>query len=195
VSFDYSVLSIVLMGRAQRINLFASPTAKDREAARSALTRVGLSDYIDRPFRELSGGLRQLAIFARALVSEADILVLDEPTSALDLKNQSLILNWIARLSREEGLTVVFTTHHPHHALAVADEVLLMTGEQSYICGAADVILSEEHLHSLYGVPLKRLSFQHSGHVIETLAPVFQINAKSGIPPLQRSDSVTPPTK
>lgn len=74
-----------------------------------------------RSFHELPGSQWQLAILARALVAEVDILVLDEPTSALDLKDQVLILDWIDRLSHEQGLTVIFTTHHPHHALAVAD--------------------------------------------------------------------------
>jgi ABC-type oligopeptide transport system ATPase subunit len=68
----------------------------------------------------MSGGQRQLVIFARALVAEAEILILDEPTSALDLKNQALVLDWIGTLSRTDGLTIVMTTHHPHHALAIA---------------------------------------------------------------------------
>ncbi|MDR3351981.1 MAG: ATP-binding cassette domain-containing protein [Zoogloeaceae bacterium] len=64
-----------------------------------------LAHLAHRPFHEMSGGQRQLVIFARALVAEADILILDEPTSALDLKNQSIILEWIDRLARDEGLT------------------------------------------------------------------------------------------
>ncbi len=69
-------------------------------------------------------------ILARALVADANVLILDEPTSALDLKNQGLVLSWIFRLAREHGLTIVFATHQPHHALAVADDVLLMgTGD------------------------------------------------------------------
>lgn len=173
VGFDYSVLDMVLMGRARKVGLFAQPARTDEEAALAALDRFQLADYAARPFHELSGGQRQMAIFARALVAEAEILILDEPTSALDLRNQALILDWIARLTREDGLTVLFTTHHPHHALAAADDALLMMGETDYACGPAAEVLTEANLGALYGVPLRRLSFDHEGRAVETLVPVF----------------------
>jgi iron complex transport system ATP-binding protein len=173
VSFDYSCLDMVLMGRAKKIGLFSQPAQKDEEAAFEALDRFGMADYAYRPFHELSGGQRQLVIFARALLAEADILILDEPTSALDLKNQTLILDWIARLSRNDGLTIVMTTHHPHHALAVADEALLMMGQSAPVVGSPCEVLIEENLTTLYGVPMKRVGFEHEGRHIETLAHVL----------------------
>lgn len=173
VSFDYTALDMALMGRARRIGLFSQPTKEDEKAALAALNRLGVADLADRPFHELSGGQRQLVIFARALVAEAEILVLDEPTSALDLENQSLVLDHIRAFAREDGLTVVMTTHHPHHALAVSDIALLMRGEGDYVTGSADDILSEENLTSLYGVPLKRIAYEHEGARQETIAPVM----------------------
>ncbi len=173
VSFDYSVLDMVLMGRAQKVGLFSQPTSADEAAALAALERFNLAGVAQRPFHELSGGQRQMVIFARALVAEAEILILDEPTSALDLKNQALILDWIARLSREDGLTVLFTTHHPHHALAVADIALLMQGETEFAFGPVASVLTEENLLRLYGVPLKHISFQHGARVVNTFVPVF----------------------
>lgn len=173
VSFDYTALDMTLMGRAKRIGLFSQPGREDTRAALAALDRFGLADLADQPFYELSGGQRQLVIFARALVAEADILVLDEPTSALDLENQSMVLKHISSLARVDGLTIVMTTHHPHHALAIADDALLIRGESDYIKGPARKVLVEENLWPLYGVPLKRVSFDHEGRSFETLAPVF----------------------
>jgi len=173
VSFDYSALDMVLMGRAKQIGLFSQPSRKDEEAALAALDRFGMVDLAGRPFHELSGGQRQLVIFARALVAEAEILILDEPTSALDLKNQAGVLDWIRRLSRDNGLTIVLTTHHPHHALAIADDALLMFGENDYVVGRAADILTEKALTSLYGAPLKRIAFEHDGRQIETFAPIL----------------------
>ncbi len=173
VTFDYSVLDMVLMGRARQVGLFSQPTARDREIAREMLGRLGLADLADKSFHELSGGQRQLTIFARALVAEANVLLLDEPTSALDLKNQVLVLDWIGRLSREDGLTVIFTTHHPQHALAVADDAFLMTGETEFACGPARDVLSEENLSALYGVELKRIQVTHGGRVIDMSVPIY----------------------
>ncbi len=175
VSFDYSCLDMVLMGRAKKIGLFSQPTQKDEEAALESLDRFGMADYANRPFHETSGGQRQLVIFARAIVAEADILILDEPTSALDLKNQTLILDWIGRLSRNDGLTIVMTTHHPHHALAVADKALLMLGPAKQIVGSPSGVLTEENLTALYDVPMKRVGFEHDGRHIETLAHVLPV--------------------
>lgn len=173
VAFAYSVLDMVLMGRAGRIGLFSRPTARDEAAALAALTRFGLDGLAGRPFHDLSGGQRQMAVIARALVAEADILILDEPASALDLRNQTLVLGRMADLARNDGLTVVFTTHHPHHALAVAGHALLMQGETACISGSADTVLTEDNLSTLYGVPLKHLSFDHDGTRHRTFTPVL----------------------
>jgi iron complex transport system ATP-binding protein len=173
VSFDYTALDMAMMGRARHIGLFAQPSRADEAAALAALDRFGMAAYAERPFHALSGGQRQLVIFARALVAEAEILVLDEPTSALDLENQALVLERIAALTRDDGLTVVMTTHHPHHALAIADDVLLMHGQGDYRVGASRALLTEDNLRALYGAPLKRLAFEHEGRSLETIAPVL----------------------
>lgn len=191
VSFDYSVLDMVLMGRARQVGLFSQPARADEEAALAALERFNLASLANHPFHELSGGQRQMVIFARALVAQADILVLDEPTSALDLRNQALILDWIARLTRDDGLTVLFTTHHPHHALAVANGALLMLGEADYASGPVDHVLTEANLQALYGVPIKKLSFDYAGHVMETLAPVL----RPGIPGLEVNNNPKRPDR
>jgi len=173
VSFPYSVLDMVLMGRAHRVGLFSSPSAKDEKAALEALDKLGLAGLAGRPFEELSGGQRQLVIFARALATEAGILVLDEPTSALDLRNQGIMLEWIRRLSRAEGLSVVITTHHPHHAHAVADTTMLMMGSQESLCGPTDEVVTEENLLRLYGVVLKRVQCEVAGTSFDTFVPVY----------------------
>jgi iron complex transport system ATP-binding protein len=174
-AFDYTTLDMVLMGRAKKVGLFSQPSRKDEEAALAALARFSLEHLANSPFHELSGGQRQLVIFARALVAEARILILDEPASALDLKNQGIVLQWIRRLAAQEGITVIFTTHHPHHALAVADLAALMLGGEDYVLGPAATVLAEPELERLYGVPIRRLPFVHDGKQAETLVPVLTL--------------------
>ncbi|MGE4281519.1 MAG: ABC transporter ATP-binding protein [Magnetospirillum sp.] len=173
VGFDYSVLDMVLMGRAAKVALLAQPSRRDEEAALAALDRVGMADFASRPFHHLSGGQRQMVIFARALVSAPEIMILDEPSSALDLRNQAVILERMAMLAHHDGLSVLFTTHHPHHALSVADDVLLMLRPDHAVSGPVADILTEDNLRQLYGVPLKLLGFEHEGRPHRTLAPVL----------------------
>ncbi len=172
-SFDYSVLDMVLMGRAKHIGLFAQPSREDERRSLAMLARFGLERMARMPFHQLSGGQRQLVIFARALVSEAELLILDEPTSALDLGNQALALGWLRRLAREQGLTVVFTTHQAQHALAIADQSLLMPPACAPLFGPTRDVLTEQNLLRLYGLPMKRVCFDHEGAPYESIVPVF----------------------
>jgi iron complex transport system ATP-binding protein len=173
VSLDYTVLDMVLMGRARYSGLFSQLSSADASAPLAAPDRFGIVGLTDRPFSKLSGDESQLVVFARAVFAEAEILVLDEPTSALDPNNQILILDWIARSSRDHGLTVILTTRHPHHSLAVVDDVLLMLGQTEFVFGPAGNVLTEKNLRALYGVDLKRITFERGGRNIQTLLPVI----------------------
>jgi len=179
VNFNYSVLNMVAMGLAGKHGLFATPSARHEQAAFDALKRFKLDHLATRGFDELSGGQRQLVILARALVLEAEILILDEPTSFLDLKNQGVILDWITRLSREENLTVLFTTHNPHHAYAVADTTMLMQGVHEFLCGPTGEVMTETRLEALCGVDLKHLEFARPGRRLGIPLPVPRTAAKT----------------
>jgi iron complex transport system ATP-binding protein len=178
--FDYTLLDIVLMGRAKRIGLLSQPAQVDVDASMAALARFALADRAHLPFHELSGGQRQMAILARAITAEADILVLDEPTAALDFKNQIVILDWIQRLSAEDGLAIVFTTHHPEHAANVADQVLLMSSPDAFMCGPAEDVMTEKNLSDLYGVALKELTLEHQGRQLKTFMTLYAPQSARG---------------
>ena len=128
--FAYSVLDVVLMGRARHLGMFAAPGKADHAAARAALQALGMLGFATRRIDQLSGGEQQLVLIARALASECDALILDEPTSALDFRNQDLVLSTIRQVSRQHGLTVVFASHYPQHALHVGDKAPLDAGRR-----------------------------------------------------------------
>ncbi|MCF8610570.1 ABC transporter ATP-binding protein [Gordonia sp. HY285] len=153
VVFSFSVLDIVLMGRARKVRLYSAPTAADRRAAEEALVRVGAEHLAERDYTGLSGGERQLVLIARALVSECDTIVLDEPASALDLRNQAGVLT-VLRALADEGMSVIMTTHHPDHALHIAERSMLMVSGADQRVGPTRELLTDELLSEMYGVPI-----------------------------------------
>jgi len=154
-SQSYSVLDVVVMGRAAGLGLFGQPRPADVAAARAALQRVGAERFVEERFDRLSGGERQLVLMARALATGSEVLVLDEPGSALDLHNQERLLRLLADLRQARAHTILFTTHDPNHALAAADEALLMMPEGAPLHGPVEEVVVPDALERLYGVPMR----------------------------------------
>ncbi len=173
VTIDYSVIDIVLMGRARHIHMLGTPGADDYRHARAALDRLGIRHFEDRRITDLSGGERQLVLVARALASGASLLLMDEPGSALDFRNQQLILNTIKDLAAE-GLTIVLTTHSPQHALHAASHVLLMEAPGRHVFGPVDEVLVDERLAAVYGMQVKNFTLETGGRPVRAIVPIFQ---------------------
>lgn len=173
--FAYTVRSMVAMGRVARRGLFAAPTSTDHWHADRALKRVGIAVLADQAFDRLSGGERQLVLLARALATEATTLVLDEPASALDLRNQDRFLGVVEALRVEGEHAIVFTTHLPQHAAAVADDALMMLGPEEHLFGPVDRVLNEESLTRLYGLPVRIVDLRpaHSAKPVRGVIPLF----------------------
>lgn len=158
-TFAYSVLDMTLMGRARHVSTFAVPGHADETRAMDALARVGMQTFANRAFDTLSGGERQLVLFARALASDAELLVLDEPMASLDLAHQRTTLHTMRDLVRDGGLTVVFTTHQPEHAAAIADDVVLVPRAAPIQTGTAREMLTAPRLEPLFGIRMQRAVF------------------------------------
>ncbi len=151
---NFSVIEVVEMARTPHLAWYSSPGDKDRAIAASALAEVNIGDFAEREFSELSGGEQQLVMIARALASEAKILLMDEPTASLDFGNQFLILDEIAKL-KSRGVSVVFTTHHPDHALRIADRTLTIASSGEVQIGPTSAVLNAASLTALYGIGIE----------------------------------------
>ena len=153
-TFPFSVLDVVLMGRAPHLSLLSSPAEKDFAMARDAIKVVGIPHLIDKPYTEISGGERQLVLLARILAQQPSILLLDEPTSHLDFGNQIRILNMIDKLAKN-GLSIIMASHFPDHAFLTSNKVAIMKGGTFIDMGSPDKVITEENMKSAYGVDVK----------------------------------------
>jgi oligopeptide/dipeptide ABC transporter ATP-binding protein len=126
-------------------------TARERDArVVQVMTMVGLpTDRADAYPHELSGGMRQRALIAMAVVLEPDILVLDEPTTALDVVVQRQILARIMSLREQLGFAVVFITHDLSLLIEVADRIAIMyAGRVIESCDAGELYQAPRHPYS-----------------------------------------------
>jgi iron complex transport system ATP-binding protein len=150
----FSVLDVVLMGRTSRLKLFATPSARDRRLALEALARTGIEHLRERRFTEISGGERQLALIARAIAQQAEVLVLDEPTASLDFGNQIRILRMLLGLAAD-GYAIVMAMHFPDQALLMRSRVAILNHGQLVAMGEAASVISSQLLSTVYGTPIR----------------------------------------
>jgi iron complex transport system ATP-binding protein len=101
------------------------------------------------------------------------VLVLDEPAASLDLRNQAQVLR-LLRLLVGEGMALLLTTHHPDHALYVADSVVLLGGPEGVACGSASRLLTRERLSALYGIEVDSVTYRQDGHERTALVTAYE---------------------
>jgi iron complex transport system ATP-binding protein len=151
------------MGRTAHLGAFAAPSRHDRTVADAALETLGIAALAARPFTEISGGERQLALIARALAQEAGLLVMDEPTASLDFGNQVRVLERIVQLAAH-GIAVLFSTHDPDHAFLCAQRALLLAEGRTLALGPPREVIRSDTLEQLYRVTVRIVETEGGAH-------------------------------
>jgi len=155
VTFDFTVLDVVMMGRHPHLGRLRRESRRDLEVVRRSMELAGVLHLADRSINELSGGERQRVFIARALAQEPRVLLLDEPTTHLDLNHQLEIMDLLERLRVEQGLTVVAVLHDINLAARYCDRLVLMSHGKIRAVGAVEEVLREDVIGEVYGVEVE----------------------------------------
>lgn len=151
--FNYRVFEVLVLGLISKLGVFSTPKEKDYEKAYKVLKDLDAEHLMEKRYKELSGGERQLVLIARSLLQGSKLLIMDEPTANLDYGNQIKILNYLKELSRK-GYSIIFSTHNPEHALLYCDETIVMHDRKIIAQGSPKAVLSKELLKTVYGIDL-----------------------------------------
>ena len=155
--FPFPTIDVVKMGRAPYLPVFGRPTREDIAIAEHALAAVGLADYADEPYTNLSGGQRQMVLIARALAQQTDLVLMDEPTSHLDYRNAAIVLNAANRLATEQNKAVIMITHAPDQAFYYTSKAALMKHGRFFAYGPSEEVLTTANLSHVYDMQVKVL--------------------------------------
>lgn len=126
LNLKYTVKDFVAMGVTPYLGAFNMPSKKDEEVVEEALKKLNIEHLKNSYFNCISGGERQLAYLARAIMQRADIMVLDEPTAYLDFKRQHVFLEIVKNFINENNKSAILTVHDPNLALRYADKIIVI---------------------------------------------------------------------
>lgn len=146
VDWDFPITAeeLVLMGRYGKLGLFGRLRRADREAAAAALEQVGMGAYAGQQIGRLSGGQQQRLFIARALVQNADLLILDEPFVGVDLATEKAIMALLQK-QKAQGKTILIV----HHDLPTVEEYfdwVLLLNTRLLGCGPVKEVFTRENI-------------------------------------------------
>jgi iron complex transport system ATP-binding protein len=149
-------MNVLLSGLYSSIDIWSHQkfTPADRKRAGRLMATLGVSEYKDKRFSEISTGEQRRFLLGRALIHDPDVLVLDEPTSGLDLKACFQYLH-IVRGLINSGKTVVLVTHHIHEIPPEVSRVVLLKAGNVMADGNKSDVLTGDNLTSLFDVPVE----------------------------------------
>jgi iron complex transport system ATP-binding protein len=152
--FAFSVLEVVLMGRAPHLGRLQFEGKKDIDTALHSLETMNALDLAERSIHELSGGEKQRVLIARALAQEPQLLLLDEPTSFLDIKFKREIFELLSSLNRKDGLTIAVVSHDIDMAAHYCQRLMMLKGGCLFATGTPEATITAPNVESVFDCPV-----------------------------------------
>lgn len=138
------------------------------------LEEAGIAHLADRNVTSLSGGQRQMTMFAQVLMREPKAMLLDEPVSALDLKHQVGLLDLVKREIQANNWVTVIVLHDLNLACQYADNLLVLSQGRLQVSGAPADIVTSDLILQTYGVDAEILRDRAGNPVIQPVAKKFK---------------------
>lgn len=160
VDFSIRVADFVAMGRHPHLGRLQWLRRRDLDIIDEALAVTGTTAFRDRLINELSGGEAQLVNLARALATEAPIILLDEPTSALDILHKLEIMELLTSLRQAEK-TIVISIHDLDLARRYCDTVTLLQEGRVFYHGLAENGFAEQRIKEVFHVGVEEITTEH----------------------------------
>lgn len=165
------VSDMILLGCTNRMGVFATPGAKEKQQVENIASQLSISYLLNKKCNEISGGELQMVLIARALAAKPEILILDEPESNLDFKNQLIVLDTMSKLAAE-GMCCIFNTHYPTHALMRATKSLIVQKNGNAFFGETPKIVTEKNIEHAFGVETVIGEVETSGNQYKSILPL-----------------------
>src|SRR5256885_1471333 len=165
-----AALDPLLTGREHlrlQASLQALPRGERNERADELIARVGLTHAADRKVRGYSGGMKRRLDLAMALVHRPSVLFLDEPTTGLDIQSRTALWDEVARLAREDGVTVFLTTQYLEEADALADRVGIIDHGRLVAEGTPTALKADIGRPTVEAIPRDESDLPRLGAVME----------------------------
>ncbi|KRM71229.1 metal ABC transporter ATP-binding protein [Lacticaseibacillus brantae] len=157
LSFPIDVEHVVLTGVYPQLKLFHEPTPAMHDAVTAAIDQVGLTDFKHRQFSALSGGQLQRVFVARALVQQAQVLILDEPFVGIDLASETQIMAILRELTAA-GKTVIIVHHDLNKVTTYFDDLVILN-HGVIAAGSTERVFTRSNIGQAFSEDLGKVLF------------------------------------
>lgn len=149
-SANLTVRELITYGRYPHLPWSLTLTEEDKRVIEQSISLLHVEHLLDKKVYQLSDGQMQMAMIARALAQDCDIILLDEPTAHLDLNNRLEIMNLLRRIVRESNKAVLVSTHELDLSLQTADSIWLAGKNKNILTGTPEDLVLDGSFDTIF---------------------------------------------